>query len=319
MIRPHSVTRGAEMAGVQHMTATQTVAPEAPFGDALRTAVRCRGLTLERIRWHLSRRGLHVGLSSLSDWQHGRSLPASAKSLSAVRALEEILELTPGSLSRLLCAPRVRPAAPREGLDESGTPIEKLLRSVRDTTGEFDILARTGKVVVDSERRASTMTDLTAIRARRSGLDRYVMRYLGDPGCQIEEVQFTRLDNCRLGRIMRQPDQEYPAMVTELLFDRPLEAGDTWVFGTEIVDFTGEPCTDFAQGFRQRVGQFVLEVQFDPAVTPVDLHTFAEIGLNSGRDRQQSLSLNAHRSTHLVASDIQTGVLGIAWDWGSAD
>jgi len=39
-----------------------------PFHEALRAAVRRRGLTLDRLRAHLARRGLIVGLSSLSDW-----------------------------------------------------------------------------------------------------------------------------------------------------------------------------------------------------------------------------------------------------------
>src|SRR5256885_8599794 len=69
-----------------------------PFHTALRAAVRERGLTLDRLRAHLARRGIPVGLSSLSDWQHGRRRPRSAASLRAVRALEEILGIPPRSL-----------------------------------------------------------------------------------------------------------------------------------------------------------------------------------------------------------------------------
>jgi hypothetical protein len=293
------------------MTASQPL-PAAPFGDALRTAVRCRGLTLDRIRYHLARRGVHVGLSSLSDWQHGRSLPASAKSLRAVRELEEILDLAPESLSRLLTQSRRPPSA---GLDESRSPLAQLLHSVRDTTGAFDMLTRSCRTVVDARRRASLMRDHTVIRARRDGLDRYVMRYIGDPGCAIDQVRFTRLDNCRLGRVVRVQDPREPALVAELIFDRPLAAGETWVFDTEMVDDTGEPCADFAHAFRQPVNQLVLEIQFDPAVDPRNLHTFAEQGLNGPRTRMQDLQLNAHRMAHVVASEVRTGVVGIAWSW----
>lgn len=86
-----------------------------PFHAALRAAVRARGLTLERLRSHLGRRGIAVGISSLSDWQHGRSRPGPG-SLPAVYALEQLLGLRADSLVRLLVAPDP------EGTERTGTP-----------------------------------------------------------------------------------------------------------------------------------------------------------------------------------------------------
>jgi hypothetical protein len=70
-----------------------------PFHVAFRVAVRDRGLPLDRLRSHLGQRGIPVGISSLSDWQLGRSRPGPT-SLPAVRALEEILGLPGDSLVR---------------------------------------------------------------------------------------------------------------------------------------------------------------------------------------------------------------------------
>jgi hypothetical protein len=294
---------------------TSPASSDAPFGAALRMAVRGRGLTLDRIRWHLASRGVQIGLSSLSDWQHGRSVPASANSLRAVRDLEDILDLSPGTLSHLIAVSR-RTATATDRLDESGSPVGPLLTAVTDTSGEFDMLTRSCHITIDSRRRASVMRDHTAIRAHRDGLDRYILRFIGDLGCRIDEVRFGRLDNCRLGRVVAQPDGEEPAFVAELLFDRPLRAGETWVFGTELIDETGEPSTDFGHGFRQPVNQFALELQFDPGVHPVRPYSFAEDGLGTGQRRLQDLRLNAHRTVHLVASDVRSGVLGIGWSWG---
>ncbi len=285
--------------------------PDGSFGAALGAAVRGRGLTLDRLRWHLARRGLHVGVSSLSEWQHGRSVPTSAKSLRAVTALEEILRLPSGELSALVPGSRARAV----GLDERGSPVEPLLRDVTDTSGAFDILARRCKVYVDASRRASVMRHHTVIRARRDGLDRYVVRYFGDPGCVIDRVAFRRLHNCRLGRVVRRPDPVQPALVAELLFDRPLSAGDTWVFGRETTDGTGVPCTDYGHGFRQAINEFLLEVQFDPAVEPVGVWAFAEDCLDTGRRRLRELTLAGNRTAHVAASDVRSGVRGIAWSW----
>src|SRR4029450_7869746 len=83
--------------------------PDSPFGTgpfhaALREAIRERGLTLDRLRSHLARRGVSVALSSLSAWQHGNARPG-VSSFRAVRALEEVLRLPSGSLIHLLVMP----------------------------------------------------------------------------------------------------------------------------------------------------------------------------------------------------------------------
>ncbi|WP_396452938.1 helix-turn-helix domain-containing protein, partial [Actinomadura sp.] len=72
------------------------------FAGALRQAVQASGLTLERIRHRLGRRGLTVSVATLSYWQRGRSRP---RSRTVVAALEEILQVPPGALTELLDDP----------------------------------------------------------------------------------------------------------------------------------------------------------------------------------------------------------------------
>src|SRR2546423_11318741 len=109
-------------AGVADATgpAYDVVLHTGPFHDALRAAVGSRGLTLDRLRAHLARRGIPIALSTLSDWQHGKRRPAAEDSLRAVRALEEVLGLHPATLVRLLVAPAANaaPCRPHHGLDE---------------------------------------------------------------------------------------------------------------------------------------------------------------------------------------------------------
>ncbi|TDC68141.1 XRE family transcriptional regulator, partial [Actinomadura sp. GC306] len=69
------------------------------FAGALRQAIQASGLTLERIRHRLCRRGLTVSVATLSYWQRGRSRP---RSRDVVVALEEILQVPPGTLTELL-------------------------------------------------------------------------------------------------------------------------------------------------------------------------------------------------------------------------
>ncbi|WP_113703081.1 hypothetical protein [Nonomuraea lactucae] len=64
--------------------------------------------------------------------------------------------------------------------------------------------ARQGKAFVD-ERGAIDRVDQRAHRARRDGVDRYVVRSLGDPTCTIADAEVVSPESCGLGRVERHP------------------------------------------------------------------------------------------------------------------
>lgn len=286
-----------------------------PFHIAFQAAVRTRGLTLQRLRWHLAGRGVPVGVSSLSDWQHGRSRPGPA-SLPALRALEELLLLPAESLVRLLVVPAaegVGAPRPRRGLDERDDIVGELLdRLPGGGRRDLDILSRHDKVYVDDRRLATVLWSRVVVRARHAGVDRFVVRYFGDPGCDVDGVQLLPSENCRLGEVRR---HRSGVVVAELLFDTVLTAGQTWVFEERLIDRTGQPCTAHAHGFLGAEEQYVLEVRFDRARLPVDCHAFGQPGLHDERRRTADLSLNADHAVHLHASSVSAGLIGIGWSW----
>ncbi|WP_410648581.1 transcriptional regulator [Amycolatopsis sp. cmx-4-54] len=112
--RTHTIDRGvAEGRELRRLLDT------GPFADALRAAIRARGLGLDRIRYRLRGRGCSVSLATLSHWQSGRCRPERPESLLVLKNLEEVLGVPPGSLSRLLGPPRGRAArctVPGEGI-----------------------------------------------------------------------------------------------------------------------------------------------------------------------------------------------------------
>jgi hypothetical protein len=290
-----------------------------PFHAALRAAIQDRGLTLERLQSHLARQGIRVGVSTLSLWQHGHTRPSRGRSLQAVRALEEILRLPPGTLTALLAAGDASgpaagwPGRRQEGLDEGGGPLGELLDDLpgsRDQT--LEVLSLHQTMLVDGERRPRSIRSRTLFRARRDGVDRHVARYFGNPECDIERVQIRPGANCRLGEVRRHPSA--PVLVAELLFDHVLAAGETWVLDDLIVGGTGV-CTDLAHGFRHPEAQCLLEARFDPGALPARCHAYARSGLYTDRHRVGELRLNSHGTVHLAASDVRAGVLGIGWDW----
>lgn len=275
-----------------------------PFHVALREAIQRSGLTLDRLRSHLARRGIWVGLSSLSDWQSGRSLPAHPNSRKAVRALEEILRLPGGSLVDLIAERRIA---------DIGAVAELLETLPWSSDRGVELVSVHNKIMVDGQGRTACIWSRTAIRALRDGVSRHVVRYYGNPGCVADRVRPRALSDCRLGRVVAHPRK--PAVVYELLFDRPLKAGDTWVFESATVDRTGEPATEFARGFRFPVEQYLLEVRFSLGALPARCYSFAQRDLTDERHPTGPLTLSGHRGVHLLASGVRSGVLGIKWDW----
>jgi hypothetical protein len=256
------------------------------------------------LRCRLALRGIAIGLSTLSDWQSGRNRPEQANSLRAVAAIEEILTLPEGSLAHLLR----RLGLP--DLDEVSELLDALPGS-RDRGVELVSVHQ--KVLIDDQRRTARFWTRTAIRAVRDGIDRYVVRYYGNPTCVPTLVRAEALDNCRLGRFLPHPTGQ--ALIFELLFDETLGAGDTWVFESQINDPNSGLTTEFAYGFRHPADQYLLEVRFHPDEPPLRCYSFAQLDLKDDRHPTRELTLSKHNSVHLVASGITSGVLGIKWDW----
>ncbi|MDI6105599.1 hypothetical protein QLQ12_44170 [Actinoplanes sp. NEAU-A12] len=280
-----------------------------PFHRALRAAVAARGLTLDRLRVRLGARGVPVGLSTLSDWQHGRSRPSSPL---AVEALSEILRLPPGALAALLQAPTDPP--PRTGLAERDGALAELLDALPGSRRtDLEVLSRQDKVRVDDQRRSSSLWQRTCVRASRDGVDRYVVRHFGDTDGSSPAAELVALENCRVGRVLRH--QRAPVLVAELLFGQALHVGDTWVFETLTRDRSPGTSTAHAYGFRHAVAQYLLEVRFHPSALPASCYSFVQAGLAAERRRTGELALSSHHAVHLVAADMTGGLLGIGWRW----
>lgn len=286
-----------------------TVLYTGPFHTALRNAIRERELTLDRLRVHLARRGVSVGLSTLSGWQTGQSRPALPRSRLAIRALEDVLDLPSASLGRLLGGGD----GARRGISDIG-PVADLLDAVPGSrTCDLELVSVQHKIVVGSDGRTSQMWARVAVRALRDGVDRYVGRYYGGRGADPGLVNPQPLGNCRLGRIVTHRDE--PALVYELVFDQTLRAGETWVFESQLTDRSAGGCDGFAFGFRSPAEQYVLEVRFHPGALPVRTYAFAQFDLSDECHPTTDLQLSKHHTVHLIASMVDSGVLGINWAW----
>ncbi|MFS8098574.1 hypothetical protein LFM09_15695 [Lentzea alba] len=284
-----------------------------PFHLVLRDAIRERGLPLERLRVRLAERGIDVGLASLSDWQHGRAWPRRPKSLLAIEALEEILDLPEQTLTGLLCTHQPPPFRPRQGVDEYSGPMAELLDQLPGARAwRLEVMASEQVVTVGPDRSPSRLAGRSVARARMDGVDRTVVRYYGAPGCDIDRVRIVPGRNCTLGKLLRHRDGR--VLAAELLFGQPLQAGETWVWEAEVQD-PAAARTDCAHAFRRPEGTYLLEVRFHPDAVPERVFEYFRADLFVDRHVLTELPLNVHNSVHVTTTGMTSGVIGINWEW----
>ncbi|MER5254707.1 MULTISPECIES: hypothetical protein [unclassified Streptomyces] len=292
-----------------------------PFHVALRAAIAARRLPLQRVRHHLARQGVNVGVTSLSYWQQGARRPQRTESLRAVRALEEILGLPEESLIRLLAKPSDRPACERpaarsyRSLLAASDVLQELITDLGSPLdGGLHTVGHHERVRIGGRRELLGRDSQHVVRAHRDGVDRYLAIYRGDPGCVPERIGVHALENCRTGRVRLH--HETGVLVAELLFDARLRAGDTHLFRYGFEDGTAGAATEYFRGFSFAGGQYALQVRFDEEALPVRCHRFAQHSEAAPRGGRQELTLSgSHRSVHLVEPQVRAGILGIAWDW----
>ncbi|MFE6165032.1 hypothetical protein ACFQ7F_39675 [Streptomyces sp. NPDC056486] len=292
-----------------------------PFHVALRAAIAARRLPLQRVRHHLARQGVNVGVTSLSYWQQGARRPQRTESLRAVRALEEILELPEESLIRLLAKSfehpgNERPAARSyRSLLEGSDVLQELITGLGSPLdGGLHTVGHHERVRIGRNRELLGRDSQHVVRAHRDAVDRYLAIYRGDPGCVPERVGVHALENCRTGRVRWH--HETGVLVAELLFDARLRAGDTHLFRYGFEDGTAGTADEYFRGFTFAGGQYALQVRFDEGALPVRCHRFTQHSAAAPRGGRQELTLSgSHRSVHLVEPQVRAGILGIAWDW----
>ncbi|WP_151525750.1 hypothetical protein [Serinicoccus kebangsaanensis] len=303
------------------MTGTQPppargVGHTGPFDAALRDALVSSGLTLERVRERLRRRGLSVSLSTLSHWQTGRSRPERATSLQAVREIERMAGLAPGSLVSLLGPHRPRgrwthPGAAAllaaVGRPTSGSVAETLMPLMQRSAGVLTTRAVDETVTVDARGHLQSIRTRIVVEASAGFPDRYTAVYVGPDGTSSSLLGLRAVWGCRVGRVRRHPSA--PVIVAELLFTAPLLLGQHHVVEYEVVDRTA--------AVRHRHGRFIPQGATTALITAVfdRSRVPARCFGRAGDEPQRGLTVNAEHAAHMVDQRTAARRLEISWEW----
>ncbi|MFJ8961567.1 XRE family transcriptional regulator [Lentzea sp. NPDC102401] len=282
------------------------------FASTLRDAVVARGLSLERIRDHLARRGVSISLATLSYWQTGRSRPERRASLAAVTHLEEVLDLEAGALSALLA-----PASRGSRLQSSISAFWPMPAVIEDVVGGVDTrwdsrltrISQHDRVTVGPERGERSFVSRQVLRAEEDGPDRWVViLHLDEHDRALPVIR--PLHNCRIGRVVTRPSDGL--LVAELLFRAPLRRGQTVITEHELVNQAPYPlATNYSRKFRRPVHEYVLEVTFDAVP-----RTCRRVVQDADGARQSfGVQLDEGGSVLGVALKFGPGCYGFEWTW----
>ncbi len=290
------------------------------FAVELARAIEVSGLSLDRVQHRLAQRDVQVSLSTLSYWRRGRSRPERAESLRAVGALEDALDLRPGSLLALL-----GPRRPRgRWLSRPSVGFEQLWEGEAD--GLLDVLARIDlpaadrlsyvslhdEQFVDADGRESRLRVRGVVRAEHDGVDRFLAIHRAEPWDAAPPV-VAAVAHCRLGRTRTHEPSGFT--VAEIIFDRVLRRGETAVFDYEATPSPRGPSAGSERRFGRPVPQYVLRVDFHPDAVPARCVRFCRDADGHG-SADAELWIGTTASAHVVAVDVPPGVVGIRWEWG---
>ncbi|QRP48122.1 hypothetical protein [Amycolatopsis sp. FDAARGOS 1241] len=291
------------------------------FASALRAAITGSGLSLDRIQARLRARGATVSVTALSYWQSGKRQPERPGSLSAVRVLEEILDVPAGSLLGLLPPPRPRGATRRDRQGEEPlTFTRETLQPLLDRVGAPDALDQQHQlklvglhdrceIAADGGQRK--ITSRAVFQAGADGQDRWLLVYAQDDAASVPQVHAVR--NCRVGRT--ETDDTHGILVAELLFDRPIDRGETHLIEYSLTN-AGPPypecrATHYRE-FRRPVREYLLEIHFAPDAVPARCWQYSRGGDTTPSRRR--LRLDSTGGVHAVAMDFGPGIFGISWE-----
>ena len=293
---------------------------EQPFADALRAAIRARGLGLERIQQRLLAHDVKISLATLSYWQSGRSRPERRESLTALAHLETLLEVPAGSLSGLLGPPRPRGRYLRRvtSTPDIGafwphpTDIAEVVRGVNTRWDErLTRISQHDRVLIGAEGGEQSYASRQVLRAEADGPDRWVViMHLDEHDRALPRIRALR--HCQVGRTVRRPDAGL--LVAELLFGRSLRRGETIITEHELVNAEPfPPATNYERKFRLPVREFVLEVCFDPARLPARCAQFTQV--EGEPEVEHEATVDDAASVHGVALNFGPGRYGFRWEW----
>lgn len=313
--------------------ASMADSPEAadPFAAALRSAIRKRGLSLERVRFHLAKRGHDLSIATLSYWQSGRSRPERAASLAALDDLEQVLSVPTGSLSGPLRVARGRAAWPPApvGAVQAAPPAESDRPFPVDDGVWLDEVETRGRLAAqlglsfdDAVRRVSVQ-EVVEVRPDRSvgrrrlrevvrSQDEFVRRVLVSALCRSNGAPQLVVGESNCHAVQMLDSASGGLVVAELGLDAPLVAGEAAIIEYRV-DPLGvtRPSNGVERTLCSEVDLYVFDLRF-PANDPPVAITVS--GWRAGRQVVEQVPVAGEHQV-VALEKVGEGCVSASWCW----
>lgn len=289
------------------------VRPSEPEGlaPALHAAIARRGVTLVWLKERLAERGSPVSLTTLSYWRSGRRRPGGAGSLNALEEIEDLLNLLPGELLRLVgdgrrTVPVGEPVSFHS--EDLRAQVAETLEAL-DTTGVRNLRDLSTTVVVDVDARGRLCRRTTRMLLQvTSGVVREIPYTDSSPEPTTAPMEVFTGAGVRLARRHDHHGGRVFGFVFEL--EEPLAAP-----GTAILEWCTVLPDEFpairevAHGVARKNRETLIWVRFDPSAPPDWVEEYADDG-TPPVPRELSGS-----SVHVVRRGFGPGSFGLRWGY----
>ncbi|RJL30372.1 hypothetical protein D5H75_22610 [Bailinhaonella thermotolerans] len=237
-----------------------------------------------------------------------------------MRALEEILGLPEESLVMLLGPRRPRgrwlkrvPGALtyREVCPVHASLGDLLQKIENPVDGQLATLSHHEYYTVGPFREERGAHSRMVVRALSDGVDRFVAIHHNPHGMLPDGW---RVEYARAGRV--RTDERAGLIALEVLFDRPLTSGETYVLEYSFwYERPGPAAVEYHRGFRFPAREYLLQVRFDPAAVPPRCYRTFRPDIGAAVEDVRELRPDNWHSVHLMELDARPGVHGVRWEW----
>lgn len=276
------------------------------FASLLRKSIQQRGLTLGGLQRRLRDRGFDISVSALSMWRSGTRRPEGGNSIDVVYELEQILDVSEGTLvdavgpSRRLGPDRHEPFASLIELPLTALTVEPV-PELFERSGALGAYIDAGGSLVRTVNR-------TLWQARRDGAqDATVFYRTGPEGTDVPEI--TGTIGCDLVDIAIDPDDEL--LRATLRLNSPLTQGALALTERESRRRPTDPVNEISVVAPRHQAEVMLYVAFDAQRLPRRLRVLTE---RDGELHSRRATLNGAWVVH-AEFNFGPGVITLQWDW----
>ncbi|WP_285728257.1 hypothetical protein [Psychromicrobium xiongbiense] len=283
------------------------------FSDDFASALDERNLSLSRLRVLLQERGHPVPVATLSYWRSGARRPEGDRSMATVAAIEEILAVGQGRLTRHLVGKsrRIGTVSALADPDADDALIRDMQSILNSSPAEnMRTLSIQETITVDDRGAVAAVTSLLLLQCVTGRVDR--LGYVQTAAEPTEEhPQLTRIVGGSCDLVHVHPSGRAVGFAISLA--TPLQVGETAMVEATMIFPRSYPVRREHQTFvRRPVRELIQWFRFSSADVPTWCD---EVETVSGVRRTREVALDTPISIHRVRSDFGPGSLRLRWGY----